>query len=308
MPPRIKILASVLAVVATAAAAMVWRSGRVERTQPLAAIKPVSVSRIQLERGGEEIILERRAGAWKMLAPVQDEADSSLLDELVESLGKLTLGSPVSGEASSYVDFDLTEASATRLRLYTRESAAPVFDAYFGKEALGEETLYLRLPREKPVYLATGLDAYPLRRAAQDWRERDLVSIKADLLESLKVRAGKTSFEIRKSSAGWTATGAAISPEKLEPLVRYLCDARVSEFAPRPMPDKKAGLDPPLVLIEAQGISRAARWRLGKARPEAKGRKPLYHYAKAEGREGLFLVSVYDAEAILRSLPKSARR
>lgn len=304
MPARIKLLAAVLAVSAAAAWALVWRSGRLERSQPLGAIKPVEVSRIQIERGGEEIVLERRAGAWKMLAPVQDEADSSLLDELVESLGKLTLGSQVSSEPASYADYDLTEASATRLRLHTRASAAPLFDGYFGKETLGEETLYLRLPREKPVYLATGLDGHALRRKAQEWRERALVSIKADLLESLKVRTEKISFEIKKSSAGWTASGASLPADKVGHMVRYLCDARVSEFSQRALPDKEAGLDPPLVSIEARSASRAARWRLGKARPEPKGQKPLYHYARAEGREGLFLVSVYDAQAIMRTLPK----
>jgi hypothetical protein len=281
----------------------------VERSQPLTAIKPVEVSRVQIERRGEEIVLERRAGTWRMLAPVQDEADSSLLDELVESLGKLTLGSQVSGEPAAYGDYDLTEASATRLKLYTRVSAAPLFDGYFGKEAMGGETLYLRLPREKPVYLATGLDGYALRRKAQEWRERDLVSIKADMLETLKVRAGKTSFELKKSSAGWAASGASLPADKGEHLVRYLCDARVSEFVERALPDKEAGLDPPLVSVEARSASRAARWRLGKARPEPKGQKTLYHYARAENREGLFLVSIYDAQAILRSLPKdSARR
>lgn len=298
MPRKIAVLAGFLAALTAAALLIVWRSGRVERETPLRGIKPGEAVEIILERDSSKIVFERKGGQWRLTAPVRDEADQGAVDDLASGLRALTLGSEVSREVDNYVAYDLNESSATRVRLFVSGRAAASLDGYFGKAGLGYDSLYFRFAGEKPVYLTTGVAAYRLNHGAEDFRQRALFDIDRDAILRISARSADSSFEIAKTSGGWTSTPKGLASDKTEQAVSKLAALRAASFALGAETSAETGFDKPLLSVEISGSVKAAKFTVGKPRVEKSG-KPLYRYVRVDGRPAVLLVPAADVEAII---------
>jgi hypothetical protein len=229
------------------------------------------------------LIVEKKAGVWRVLSPVDDLADGRNCLELAASLSALTLGPEVSADPASYAAYGLAETTAARVRVYARESAAAALDGWLGKPALGGSLLYFRASREKPVFLAGGPDADALARSPENYRERRLFPEALGRPVSIRLSAGSRALEMTPDDGDWNAAAGL----------------RIAEFA-----DARSSLGAPAFSMEFRGTARASRWDIGGTRPE-KGRKPVYRYARSEDRPGVVaLVPVFDADALLRRLKR----
>lgn len=295
-PRKVLLLACVLAALTAGAWLAFSRSDRVERSEPLKALKEGEIVKLLIDRGETHIALEKDSGLWRLTAPVADLADPGAVSDILTGLVSLSLGSEVSQDSASYPAYALNESSATHVRLLTG-GAAPVFDAYFGKEALGYDSLYIRMAGEKPVYIAAGLGAYRLNRSPDDYRERSLIGIDKALLQSVKLAAGKKTFDLSRSTGSWTERSGALKPEALASLAAKVAALRAASFAPKA---PAGAFDKPFLVIEAAGTLKKARVVVGAAKPEEKKNPPLYRFAKADGRDSAFLVSISDLDELLR--------
>jgi hypothetical protein len=287
MPKRLVFLAAALALFGASAAFILWRSDRLESSQPLKGVAPDSVSKIQIERqGAASLVLSKDAGIWHLTSPLTDLADGGQCAELVQALTTLSIGSQVSDDPDHYDLYDLTEASAVHLKVFTRDRAASVLDAFFGKAALGLGTLYLRYAREKPVYLEQGLDPGILRRSADEYRERALFPNDLAPIRTLKLSAGAKILELKESDPEWVTE----------------LNLRAADFVSNKAPDNETGLDSPVLIIEAAGSARHARWLIGKPKAEKKG-KPAFRYARTDDRPGILaLVATYDMDLLFKKI------
>ena len=296
MSARLKVLAGTAAALVLAWAAAVRTADTLVRDQPLRGLSAAEVSRVELRRGAEApVVLEARDGAWLLTEPLADEAEGGAVRELVSALSDMTLGSKVSREPASYPDYDLHEASATRVRLHGAAGAAPLLDAYFGRPAFGGDSLYFRRAGEKPVQLASGLSRHMLERGADSWREHALSPIGQDAAETVSLTARGRTYRLQRSSAGWSSD--ALAPQAVETAVALLFNLRAAAFAPDA--ERATGLDAPALKAEVATPLRKATLRVGRARPAKKGSAPAYRYARTDGRRAVLLVPSYDADALL---------
>ncbi|MBI4375681.1 MAG: DUF4340 domain-containing protein [Elusimicrobia bacterium] len=299
MPKRFLVLASCALILSGAAGLLLWRSSRPPKAQePLKELDKGSVSRIEIRKGERSVSLESRDGSWRLAQP-PDGADPSACQELLTGLFRLSIGSRLSDDPSSYPDYELNDSSASRVRLFVQGKSEPVFDGYFGKTAMGHDSHYFRYESDKPVYIASGVDSYQMNRSANDFRQRQLSSIDLGSAGSIRLTYGNQAFELRKSSAGWSGS---LPKDRLDALISTLSALRVSDFGSGSEKVSETGLAKPLISVELQAGERKARWMIGKAKVAAKGEKPSYYYARVEGRDALLLLSAYDVDNILKSL------
>lgn len=260
-------------------------------TRPLAKLKASDLSKIELSRSGQDIILEKGSGAWRLSAPVQDAAESERVEGLAQSLLSLTLGTEVSQDPAGYPDYGLDEQAAARVRIYAGSDAAPRLDGYFGKKAIGS-SVYFRRNREPAVYLAEGVATDKLPRSAEELRSHSLISLSLSDLQDLRIAQGSSSFRIEKSSGQWAASGRALSADQAAELVLAATSLRFAAFA-TPEYAKNAGLDKPALTLTASGGNRTERVLLGKAVGDRR-------WAKVESRSAIGYVSKSDADALLK--------
>lgn len=275
-----------------------WRAGLVEKTNPLSAVQAGDAVKILIDRAGESLALEKKEGRWMLTAPVSDIADSQAVGDLLGGLLQLRLGAEISRDAANYAAYDLTESRAARVRLYLASDAAPVFDGYFGKNALGYDSLYFRFSREKPVYFSSGVSPYHIGRSADDFRDHALAAIERDALRKIKISGQRGVFELTKSSAGWVSPNKTLPPEKVDSLISGLLKLKIADFPAANEPAGDTGLDKPFFSAELSGNVKTARFSIGKTRP-GKG-KPAVRYARIEGRDALVLVASPDVEALVK--------
>jgi hypothetical protein len=291
-PKKMALSALIAAILAGTAALLLWLQRPAEPSRPLAKLLAKDLARIELDYHGAHVALDQTAGAWRLTAPFQDEADGSAAESLSQGLRGLAVGSEVSRDPSGYADYEVSEASAVRARVYSRLSAAPVLDGYFGKAAIGN-SVYFRPSREAAVYLAEGVKSYALRQGAEDLRSKAVLSISVGDLKSLKF-AGPAGFTLTSSSGSWLASGRKLSADQAAELVLSATSLRFMGFASADTPAVKTGFAKPAVDFIAGGAGRAEHVLIGR---EEAGRR----YAKAE-RGTVGFVSKSDADSLLKLL------
>jgi hypothetical protein len=291
-PRKIALFAWTAAVLAGAAAFLLQLQRPAEPSRPLAKLHAADLARIELDCNGAHVALEKAAGTWRLTAPLRDDADDGAADGLSQSLLGLALGSEVSRDPSGYADYEVNESSAARVRVFSRASAAPVLDGYFGKTAVGD-SVYFRPSREAAVYLAEGVKSYALRQGVEELRSKAVLSISMGDLRSLKF-AGTGGFALTSSSGNWLASGRKFSADQAAELVLSATSLRFMGFAPADTPAGKAGFDKPAVDMIAGGAGRSERVLIGR---EEAGRR----YAKA-GRGTVGFVLKSDADSLLKLL------
>ncbi len=304
MRPEIRLaaLAGLLLALSAAGTYLSWRSRRAPPPVAAPAVKPAEAARLILSRPGVEIELRRVGDTWRLTRPVGDLADPNPVQDILEGLAALRVGTEVASDPASYPTYGLHEASATRVQVFSSAQAAAVLDGYFGKRALGHDSAYMRFSRERPVHVALGLADYQLERRADDFRERALVKFDRAELERIMIAAGTRRATLVKSTSGWTASGIKLAPDKAESLVERLAGLRVSVFAPESVTPSEHGLDQPALEAELSTKARRVLVRIGKPKPEGGKAKPLYRYARVEGRDALLLIPVGDADAAINAL------
>lgn len=294
--PKLIILACLLGTLLAVSGWLLVLSQKVTRTQPFASINALAARRLLIDGPSQKIVLEKKEDAWRLTAPVSDLADPEPVEDIIAGLRGLTVGLEMSRDASSYSDFEITESSATRVRLFAGESAASAVDVYFGKEALGYDSLYMRSARDQAVHLTTGLGSYRLRRSADELRQRRLIILDKDAWQKIRLTGTRT-LELLKSSSSWSAAGRSVT-HNWEALLNRLAGLRAAEFASGSETPAATGLEKPSLTVEMSSALRAERLIIGKARAEKKG-PALYHYARVEGRPAVLIGSA-DADALIR--------
>jgi hypothetical protein len=280
---KLAVLAGALALAALLAVSLARRSGRVDRARPLAGLPADSIRKITIDRKSGSITLEKEGTDWIMTAPVRDRADQDAAAALAHSLPELSLGAEVASEIESYPAYELDEDHAARARVYGGDPA-PLLDGWFGKAALGYDSLYFRFAKEKPVYLSSGLGAFYLGRTAAELRDRSVAGLPKDSVAKIAVKKGAKT---------WT-------PGKDDELAAALLALRFADFADSASP-KDAGLEAPAFTAELDTGARSETILVGKLRPEKTG-KPLYRFVRAEKRGVTGLVAAADVDAILARL------
>lgn len=286
MPKRLAAVSTAAVLFGALAVLLVWRADRLSESRPLKGLRPEGAARIELERQDRPpIVLERQAGQWRLRAP-DDLASARICAELLAGLAGLEIGTEVSGDPSSYAAYDLQEASATHVKVYSQASAAPQLDGWFGRPALGEGTLYFRRAREKPVFIATGVDPDLLRRSAEKYREHAFFSFPNGVgaIQWVQLSSSGKSTSLKRDTPGWTTA----------------IGLQVADFVDAS--DAETGLARPALVVEASGLTQKSRWLIGNVKREKKG-KDVYRYARSDDRPGVVaLVAVYDVDALLKAL------
>ncbi|HAM36778.1 MAG TPA: hypothetical protein DEB40_12260 [Elusimicrobia bacterium] len=290
-PKRIALTALLAAVMAAGGTVLVWRQRPAQPTRPLAKLQVPDLAKIQVDFDQQNLVLEKAAGTWRLTAPLQDEADSAAIDNLAAKLLDISIGSQVAQEASSYSDYELNESSAVRVRIFSRQQAAPLLDGYFGKPAMGTASAYFRHSREPAVYIVEGVEPYLLKRPADELRSRSLMAMGIGELSSLRFEK-PSAFTLSKGSATWTAAGRKLSSDQAAQIVLALTTLRLAGFAPAGATELK-----PAIAFTAVGQDRSVRVLMDKGNA---GQRRV----SIEGRPAMGLVSQAETDSIFKLLTR----
>lgn len=284
---------------------------RVEVRPELPALPTVAADDVVRITIGDQINLlavERpsKDEPWRLVAPLQYPADEPLVEAFVKALGGgVVMDTKV--DEGNLEAYGVDDQHALRAELYTG-GAEPALAVIVGKSA-GPDSAFVRLPGSDTVYRAAVGARSRFERPAGEWRDRTLVDLPREQVQSLVIERADTTLRFTRGaprSAGadgkprpgaWSLEGAEfpIDDQGVELMVNALCKLRAGEIH---APTYEAGFAEPAAvatLTAADGTSH--RIVLGsRADPRAA-------WVKVSGRDDVFRVQPKVRTALLLELP-----
>jgi hypothetical protein len=255
--------------------------------------------RIVLERSPRKAVFAKMDETWKMIDPVQVDADSAELTAFVKELSRLRADELV---AERSADLKLYGLDRPRLRWQVSAAGKGALDLLIGvyeKAAPPQKPrCFARLANSDMVFL---LSADLTAKALGEYRHRAVwSSLDAAQVEKLTYNVAGNTFVLEKMDNKWQLAGKPGLAVK-EDLVRDILDTLGKLKAERYVLDKGAdlklfGLQPPAIILEAQLPTDKRTLHIG--RLEGDSRR---YYANLPGSDAVFVIAEKDAQVLVHT-------
>ena len=244
---------------------------------------------ITIQNGDDRIELRRQDGKWRLTAPVKDQADGAVVDNLISDVenwrkdGKIS-AKEVTADKGRMNEFGLVQPKL-RLRLIGPNGPPEIF---LGKDAAFEGKMYVRFADSKDVYIAAQTVRTDIAKKPDEFRDRRLTDLTTAQATRAVLKSAVGEIELAKRNEHWEIVKplqARGDDQKIGDLLAQVTNTRVQEF----VADDHGGL-------HAYGLS------------EPRGSITIYDADDKEGRTlqiGAVTEKIKDA-VYARYLPRNA--
>jgi hypothetical protein len=251
----------ILAVVIAALAVYLFQrsADRTHYTLPkLPALAADDITKVQMTRGTETVVLERRGERW-VIEPQGWPADPQTAKEILEAITNLNFTALVS-ESKSYAIYDLDDEHKANVKAWQNDQLRRDFDV--GKAAPSFRHTFVRPAGDDRVFHAQDNLSFRFRMAVDDLRDKTVMAFKPDEIDEIRITqaAGTTTLTRKKQEvpAGQPAPDAvwasaderAVDSAAVQSLLSDLSNLRCDTF----INDRdKTSFGAPKVTIELKG-------------------------------------------------------
>src|SRR2546430_3036540 len=142
---------------------------------------------VVIQNGDDKTDIRRRDNKWRLETPIKDQADASLVNNLLLDLENWQKDAAISAkemeaDKNKLADYGL---ASPKLRLKLLGPDAPP-EIFFGKDAALEGKMYVRFGNSKETFLANQSVKKAIQKKPEDFRDRKLT----DLIMAQVVRVG----------------------------------------------------------------------------------------------------------------------
>ncbi len=272
------------------------RQPATETEVPTVEIEKDAITSIEVTKpGGEGVVLSNASGAWRVVEPVDGEADEGNLESALNRLADLELVRVVATRPENYERLQVDDANAVEVVVKSGDETLTTL--LVGKYANG--MTMVRVDDRTEVFGASGSLRYAFDRELKAWRNRRVVTEEPSTVQSIRFESPKGTFEFERVGEGWAAKAGAKAIKKLDPKkvtgsVSTAARLTASDFAAADVSEARAGLTEPkatvrMTFAEAEPITLA----LGDAAGQ-----PNEVYLKREGASAIYVVSEYLANRL----------
>jgi len=189
---------------------------------------------VVIQNGDDKIDIRRHDNKWRLETPIKDQADASLVTNLLFDLENWQKDAAISAkemeaDKTKLADYGLANP---KLRLKLLGPGAPP-EIFFGKDAALEGKIYVRFENSKETFLANQSVKKAIDKKPEDFRDRKLTDlILAQVVRAvLKTPAGE--MELQKKGDHWEITKplhARGDDPKVNDLIAQVTTARIQQF------------------------------------------------------------------------------
>ena len=202
------------------------------------------INGIVIQNGDDKIDLRRKDDKWRLETPIQDQADASVVNNLLAEVENWQKEATISvkemeADKSKLADFGL---ASPKLRLKLSGENAPP-EIWFGKDGALEGRMYVRFANSKETFLVSQSVKKAIEKKPEDFRDRKLTDlIMAQVVRAvLKTPAGE--MELQKTGDHWDIAKplrTRADDQKISDLTAQITTARIQQF----VADDKGDLHP----------------------------------------------------------------
>src|ERR1700726_2250065 len=187
----------------------------VERKQPgteeatRQAQNVINISRdkidgIVIQNGEDKIDLRKSDNKWRLQAPIKDQADNSLINNLLSDLEDWRKEATISAKEIEAEKNRLAEygLSKPKLRLKLLGQGGPP-EILFGKDAALENKMYIRFENAKTAYLVGQSIKKAIDKKPEEFRDRKLTDLIMAQVNRVVLKVPTGEMELKKTGDHW---------------------------------------------------------------------------------------------------------
>ena len=192
------------------------------------------IDAIVILNGDEKIELQRRDNRWRLETPIKDQADGSLIDNLLRDLENWQKEGTISAKEIDADKSKLTEYGLNkpklRLKLIGQDKPPPIL---FGKDAALEGKMYVRFEDSKETYLAGQSIKKEIDKKPEEFRDRKLTDLIAAQVSRVILKTPTGEMELQKKGDHWEILKPLRAPgddQKIGDLIAQVTASRIQQF------------------------------------------------------------------------------
>ncbi|CAN5575483.1 hypothetical protein BH20VER1_BH20VER1_27070 [soil metagenome] len=189
---------------------------------------------ILIHNGDDRIELRRTGEKWRVEAPIQDQADRAVIENLLAQLEAWQKDETISAKEieagkAQLEEFDLVRPKL-RLKLLGKDQPAEIL---FGKDAAFEGRMYVRFADEKDTFIASQSVKTGIAKKPEEFRDRRLTKISTAQVTRLVLKTPAGEMELQKQAELWEIVKplrARADSQKVNDLLSQITTAQIEQF------------------------------------------------------------------------------
>src|SRR5947199_5917819 len=192
------------------------------------------VNGIVIQNGDDQIDIRRRDDKWRLEIPIKDQADGSVVNNLLLDLENWQKDAAISAkemeaDKNKLADYGLANPKLC-LKLIGPYTPPAIF---FGKDAALEGKMYVRFGNSKETFLANQSVKKAIDKKPEDFRDRKLTDLIMAQVVRVVLKTSAGEMELRKKGDHWEIAKplhTRADDQKVSDLIAQVTTARIQQF------------------------------------------------------------------------------
>ncbi len=278
------------------------------RKLELPAIDKEKVVAIEIA-GPKAASLKKEGAGWTVTDPAKPDqkrpADEQQINAALDAYNELKLDDLVSDKPERHAEYELDESKSLKVKIVSQ--GAPSIDLLVGKPTKSGGA-YLREPKSNSVFAAQGRFGWLVRKDANAWRKRSILSAKLEEVSEVTVAPKDAdAYVLVNGEGGWKLNEGTKLPDGFrydasagQGVVQQLLNLRTQEFMDSSPGDEALGFTGPHSIVDAKfKDGKEVKLHLGKEQ-EGKENASKMVAARLDGDPQIYLLPNYAANVLTK--------
>jgi hypothetical protein len=170
-----------------------------ETAPKIASIPQMDIARIELKKTGQDVVIEKSGGNWRITAPEPFNADQEIINSLATGLSSLTADSVVEQKASDLAPFGLAQPSEI---VMITGKGGKTQTLLFGDEVPTGSQVYAKSDGSAKIYTVAAFTRSSFDKGVNDLRDKRLLTTDPGNLARVELVSRGQDVEFGRSSQG----------------------------------------------------------------------------------------------------------
>src|SRR5437660_6170669 len=189
---------------------------------------------IVIQNGDDKIDMRRRDNKWRLETPIKDQADNSLIENLLFDLESWQKDATIPAKQIEAEKNKLNEygLSKPKLRLKLLGPDAPP-EILFGKDAALEGKMYVRFENSKETFLTAQSIKKEIGKKPEEFRDKKLTDLISAQVSRVVLKTAAGEMELQKKGDHWEIMKplrARGDDQKIGDLIAQVTTAHIEQF------------------------------------------------------------------------------
>ena len=204
------------------------------QAQNVVNFERAKIDGVVIQNGDDKIEMRRRDHKWRLETPIKDQADGSLIENLLSDLENWQKDATISAKEIETDKSKLNEygLSKPKLRLKLLGQDRPP-EIFFGKDAALEGRMYVRLGDSKETFLASQTVKKDVEKKPEEFRDRKLTDLSTAQVSRIVLKSPVGEMELEKRNDHWEILKplrARGEDQKIADLIAQVTTAQIQQF------------------------------------------------------------------------------